>query len=239
MKSQLYFWKPMMNYYQEELNRVELYYNKSKSVFEFTESDIENEVAAIINSIEMPEGSIDPSDLGDYMEDMEVSLYETALAMKSNHLFITISMLGHMWEQQVVRFVRKELRESFGQRIGVISFSKALEVIEKHGVEYKEQASFTKIKELRLLVNTIKHAEGQSAERLRRIRPDFFETEGFSEDDIMDILELNDSVLLDPYSLNVKETDLFDYIKATQDFWNEMPERAFYDWQADSAEVVN
>ncbi|WP_027364123.1 hypothetical protein [Desulfotruncus alcoholivorax] len=31
-----------------------------------------------------------------------------------------------------------------------------------------------KIKELRLLVNVIKHAEGKSADRLRKIRPDYF-----------------------------------------------------------------
>ncbi|HHY08262.1 MAG TPA: hypothetical protein GX530_07025 [Corynebacteriales bacterium] len=42
-------------------------------------------------------------------------------------------------------------------------------------------------------------------------------------------LKLSGSVLLDEYSLQVKESDLLDYLKATKNFWDEMPERAFSD----------
>ena len=43
------------------------------------------------------------------------------------------------------------------------------------------------------------------------------------------LLELHGAVLLDSYSLQVKESDLYDYIKATKNFWDEMPERAYSD----------
>ncbi len=223
MESQLYFWKPMMLNYQNELGLVEIYYRKSLPTFEFTEQDIRNEVEKTFASYQFPEG-VDLSDIGESMTEAEVNLYETFQTMKSNHLLITISMLAHMWEQQIVRFVHKELQETF-RDVPPLSYDKALRVIETHGVEVRTRTSWEKI--IRHLVNTIKHGEGRSAKKLRKLRPDFFATEGFLEDEILDILELNGAVLLDPYSLNVEESDLFDYIQATKDFWEEMPERAF------------
>ena len=237
MQTQLYFWKPMMKVYQNELELVEKYFNESKPVFEFTENDIIEQAEEAFGSIQFSE-DIDPADVADAMINYEVELYESALTMKSNHIFITISMLAHMWEQQVVRFVSRELMDVYGQKIP-LPYSKALEVIIAHGINVREKEYWIKIDELRQLVNTIKHAEGHSAKKLRRLRPDFFETEGISKDKPMDILEVNDSVLLDPYSLNVKETDLFDYIKATQGFWGEMPDRAFYDFETKTGTVVN
>jgi hypothetical protein len=42
-----------------------------------------------------------------------------------------------------------------------------------------------------------------------------------------DTLELSGSVLLDNYSLQVCEIDLYAYIDAAKTFWDEMPERAY------------
>lgn len=42
-----------------------------------------------------------------------------------------------------------------------------------------------------------------------------------------DTLELHESVLLDEYSLQVNEVDFIDYLNATKEFWDEMPERAY------------
>jgi len=45
----------------------------------------------------------------------------------------------------------------------------------------------------------------------------------------LNTLELCGSVLLDEYSLQVKESDLLDYIESTKKFWDEMTERAYSD----------
>ena len=42
-------------------------------------------------------------------------------------------------------------------------------------------------------------------------------------------MELCGSVLLDEYSLQVSEGDLYSYIEAAKEFWDEMPERAYSD----------
>jgi hypothetical protein len=62
-------------------------------------------------------------------------------------------------------------------------------IFELHGVKITDTKSWKKIKELKLLVNTIKHGDGESADRLRKLRPDFFKHEMVDSD----ILELHDS----------------------------------------------
>ncbi|PGT79153.1 hypothetical protein [Bacillus sp. AFS040349] len=237
MELQLYFYKPMMRSYMRELEIVGDYYYKSKPVFEISEDYIYKEVDKIFSSYVISEDT-DPSVIADSMEEMGVELFESYQMMKSNHLFITISMLAHMWEQQIIKFIRRELNNDLKDPIGALTYKDAKETLEDFGVKVTKRASWTKIKELRHLVNTIKHGEGVSAAKLRKLRPDFFTGEGFFKDDNYDILKLNGSVLLDPYSLNVTESDLFDYIKATKTFWEEMPERAFYNIRTQTSRIV-
>jgi len=80
-----------------------------------------------------------------------------------------------------------------------------------------------KIKELRMVVNVIKHAEGDSAKKLRNIRPDFFESE-YSKG--LDNLKLNKNTLLD-ITLNIKDKDFSAYADACILFWDDLPEHMF------------
>lgn len=93
-----------------------------------------------------------------------------------------------------------------------------------HGIKIEDKNSWKKLRELKALVNTIKHGDGDSANKLRKIRPDFFKIDFLKN---TDTLELHESVLLDEYSLQVNEVDFIDYLNATKEFWDEMPERAY------------
>ncbi|WP_339299953.1 hypothetical protein MKY92_07515 [Paenibacillus sp. FSL R5-0623] len=61
---------------------------------------------------------------------------------------------------------------------------------------------------------------------MRKLRPDFFQSEFFNDSDTLEILG---SVLLEGYILRVNENDLIEYVNATISFWDEMPERAYAD----------
>lgn len=237
MELQLYFYRPMILSYIKELELVDVYYRKSQPAFEFTDDEIYKEVNDIFSSLVIPERA-DPSEIAESMEEMGVELYESYRMMKSNHLFITISLLAHMWEQQISKFITRELNNDIATPIGAMEFKDAKEILDLFGLDVTNRASWSKIKELRHLVNTIKHGEGKSAKKLRNLRPDFFEGEGLFEGDVYDILEINGSVLLDPYSLNVKETDLQEYINATKEFWDEMPERAYFNTATQRSRIV-
>jgi hypothetical protein len=101
------------------------------------------------------------------------------------------------------------------------------------GVDITGTDSWRKLKELKALVNTIKHGEGDSADKLRKLRPDFFKL----EPDVLttDTLELHGAVLFEYFSLQAKESDLYDYITAAKNFWDEMPERAY----TDTEKIIN
>jgi hypothetical protein len=65
------------------------------------------------------------------------------------------------------------------------------------------------------------------------MRPDFFKLNLVHGSDSLELYD--GAVLLNEYSLQVQENDLNKYILATQNFWDEMPERAY----ADINDVLN
>ena len=135
-------------------------------------------------------------------------------------------MLLHMWEQQIVKFVNDELEHNIrfsGKKIN--EYSVAQKILALHGVVIENTQAWVKIRELKALVNVIKHGDGDAADRLRKIRPDFFEAKYIK----VDTLELEGSVLLEDNVLQVTESDLHKYISATKSFWDEMPEYVYAD----------
>jgi len=83
-------------------------------------------------------------------------------------------------------------------------------------------SSWNKLKELRLLVNVIKHSEGDSEKRLRKVRPDYFIYNSGTSD--IDLLKLYNSSLLEP-TIQISTDDFILYHNAILEFWDELPER--------------
>ena len=226
MQTQLYFWKPLIEKHKEELSLVEKYYIRSKDIF----NNIEKEANDYANSLYKRYPATEDTDLlsvAEWAFEKGIEMYETLSAMKSTHLLMTIVMLYHIWEQQLIRFTINELEHYLEFDEKFLKFEEVQKIFELHGVDIKKTEAWEKIKELKLLANTIKHAEGYSATELRKIRPDFFKVDVIIGD--VDILELNRAVLLDGDSLQVNERDLMEYINAVRSFWDEMPERAYAD----------
>lgn len=221
--TQLYFWKPLMERYKKELSMVEEYYNRTTPSFGDIEKEANDYADYIYNNFPADENT-DFATVADFAHDEGIQLYELLETMKKNHLLMTISMLCQIWEQQLIKFTLTELRYPLKIQNNSLSFGEVKKVFELHGVPFEEVKPWNKIKEMRLLVNTIKHGNGDSARRLRRIRPDYFELDIING---TDTLELAGAVLLDSYSLMVKEQDFESYVRATEMFWDEMPERAF------------
>ena len=223
LQTQLYFYKPLMDKHKKELSFVEDYYDRTKEQF----NDIEKEVSAYTNNLykEYPATpETDPASIAEWAQEQGIEMYETLSLMKSNHLLMTIAMLYHIWEQQLSKFTIQEMEHYLKFDKKVLSFEEIKKIFELHGINIIDTESWKKIRELKLLANTIKHGEGHSAEKLRDLRPDFFKLDIIDETDTLD---LHSSILMDVYSLQVNESDLKNYIKATMYFWDEMPERAY------------
>ena len=229
MQTQLYFWKPLIEVYQKDIAVIRDYHKRTMVVF----NDIDKEADKYANNLyENFPGTeyTDPASVAEWAQDRAIEKYETLSIMKSNHLLMTISMLYHIWEQQLIKFTIHELQHYLKFDKRSVSFSDVQLIFRLHGVDIVKTYSWLKLRELKSLVNTIKHGDGESANKLRKIRPDFFNLPNqlFSSKKA-DTLELYGAVLLDQYSLNVSEDDLYIYIEAANKFWDEMPERAYSD----------
>ncbi|MDQ0160728.1 hypothetical protein [Alkalibacillus salilacus] len=222
METQLYFWKPLMEKFKSELSLVETYYDRTRVQF----SDIEGEAqryADHVYSSSFADEDTDPSVVAEQSWEIGLDQYNRLNIMKVDHLLMTISMLYHMWEQQVVKFALKETDGRIDYQGRSLEYREAKAIFEAHEVDIEKTNSWQKIKELKCLVNTIKHGEGQSSRRLRKMRPDFFSFSG------LETMSYNVSVLTDGYSLQITEDELYSYVASTKHFWDEMPERAYSD----------
>lgn len=217
MKSQLYLWQPLMEKHKKQLSLVEDYYYRTRIVFEGIGKESEDYSKSQYLNYTLKEGT-DPSLVSIWAIQQGTEMLETLSIMKYNHLLMTISMLYHIWEQQMIITIHKlpsiiELDKK-GSNI-----NKFKTIFKSHGINIQDKA-WKCIWELTQLVNTIKHGEGDSADKLRALRPDFFDLSFIS--DAADSLKLNGAVLLDDFSLQVEERDLVNYIYSTKSFWNEM-----------------
>ncbi|WP_339270606.1 hypothetical protein NYE54_05455 [Paenibacillus sp. FSL K6-1330] len=225
-ETQLLFWKPTIKRHQEELTIVLDYYNKTKDYF----SNIEEESKEYGNKLfrEYPGGEdTDTASVAEWAQEESVEMYLSLLTMKSNHLLMTISLLYHTWEQQLIRFTINELSHDLTFIKKALEFKEVQTIFRLHGINIPDTISWTKIRELKFLTNTIKHGNGESADKLRKIRPDFFRSD--LSGDSFDTLELHGAVLLNGHTLRVTEKDLEAYVSAVTSFWDEMPERAYCD----------
>ena len=232
MDTQLYFWKPLMKKHKEELLLVEKYYTRTKIQFDNIESEADEYANSWFNDFPATEDT-DPGTVAEWATEKGIDFYETLSVMKSNHLLMTISMLYHIWEQQLIKFTIKELGVRIKFEPKCLDFKDVQKLFILHKVDITKTKAWIVIKELKLLTNTIKHGEGDSAHKLRKMRPDFFKLNLVHGSDSLELYD--GAVLLNEYSLQVQENDLNKYILATQNFWDEMPERAY----ADINDVLN
>jgi len=162
-----------MEKHKRELSLVDGYYNRTKVQFADIESEADDYSSKLYDTFPGSEDT-DPSSVAEWAMEKGIEMYETLSIMKSNHLLMTILMLYHIWEQQLIKFTVNEMEHYFEFDSKSLSFSEVQKIFELHGVSITDTKSWKKIRELKLLVNTIKHGIGESSEKLKKIRPDFF-----------------------------------------------------------------
>jgi hypothetical protein len=226
----LYFDELIISRYKKELSIIGDYYNRTKELFRNIGREVKEFADSFYKNYPVSE-DIDPADVADKAQEQGLEMYETLNGMKSYHLQMTIAMLYSIWEKQIHEFTIQELRHDPGFMRNSLPFEDIQRIFESHGIVFSNLNSWGKIRELKLLTNVIKHGEGSSADSLSRIRPDLFDFGISDNSDLLNIIsinQLNDINRDGKYILlnKIKESDLFIYIKATKEFWEEMPERA-------------
>lgn len=233
MKSQLYLYHGLRKKYIRDLKQIkELFLERIQPIF----ADAEKEATVYQNQLwdnlmNQPcydeESIIDPSDFVETVQDASFEKYELLSLMHYRNISMWISCMCQVWEQQLFSFIYHEaLSEGFEYTKSDLKrgFAFSKDIFEWHQQSLETLDCWPKIKELRALVNVIKHSEGESEQKLRKIRPDYFVQDiGI---DKYDLLSLYHSTLLEA-TLQIKEKDFVDYYNALIEFWNELPERMY------------
>jgi len=121
-------------------------------------------------------GEEDPSDLAEAAQEAGVSHYMLLNGIRQGIINLFAAALYHAFEQQVILFLRRQVlhprEENDFKLFHMSEFERRLKAL---GIDINSFQSWPKTDELRLVANTVKHAQGDSAQKLHRQRPGLFE----------------------------------------------------------------
>lgn len=120
----------------------------------------------------------DPADVADWARDHSYSWWDTMNSLRQSMVNLLAAGLYHLVEQQLGAL-------SLDRGYERVSDTKC-EVVRRWysdnlGIDLTSLPSWGAIDELRLVANSVKHAEGGSARQLRESRPDLFQNPAFAD----------------------------------------------------------
>ena len=163
---------------------------------------------------------IDMADIAEQATDLAVSWYLSMTAVRQSIINLFAIGLRHLFEQQVFDFVShahisNAVNADFHRDIGSLTVD---------GIDVKQFQSWSRLEELRLVCNTVKHAEGGSARELKALRPEFFQSPGESALSIL----TGPGPVRQPMAgedVFLAVEDIHTYCEAARHFWNELAEK--------------
>jgi len=227
LRLQLYLPDMARKYYKYQIGQfVDLFLLKLEPVFENIDAEAEEHGNNYFDDSQYsyPE-YIDPGDLAEQAMDQAIKHYEFLSLGKYVLIASWHVALFEAFEQQVRYFIHKELSHNYRLSINQVfsRFDNLKKILVFYCVDLSTLRGLKEIDHLRLLSNVIKHGEGESANELRRKRPDLIK----SYDDV-ELLELYGSSLLEEV-LTINQDTLKDFGKAIEQFWDSFPERSYCD----------
>lgn len=159
------------------------------------------------------DGGPDMCELAERAEEGGINFGLTVMSLRQGLVNLFAVALYELFLQHLMVLHRRELlgiHEENNQKLYRVD--EAWERLRESGIDVEKFRSRRKIEELRLVANTVKHAEGRAAEDLRKIRPDLF------------ILPTKGSLFtpLSGEDFFVKPDDIVSYTNAIEEFWEEL-----------------
>ncbi|MBI5092939.1 MAG: hypothetical protein HZB26_10920 [Candidatus Hydrogenedentes bacterium] len=181
------------------------------------------------------DGNDDGSWWAEWAQEQGFELYERLTRVRQAVLNMGTVMLWHLLEQQMLCFHRRRVLSIHEENdaLNDPKVHKKLYRIEEFeerlaagGLCLDQVAAWSKVKELRLVANAVKHGPGVSALKLHAIRPELFTAPGLSEDTFFNAPNaLRIGRPAGGEDIYVTDKDLEEYFDATLEFWNEFAAR--------------
>jgi hypothetical protein len=226
MKSHLYLPESTSNYLKLRISSyVDIFFEKLLPVFKNIEKEAEEHASFVFEDYTKnysPDWGIDIADISEksFFKGLE---YYSQIKLGEYNLISTWHVtLYQLWEQQVRLFLFKEL--SHTHKLEFKDFCTNIDGVKntfkEHNLNLEDLQCWSKINELRVLCNVIKHGPGDSAEKLKIINPKLFKQgQNFIH------IEVHNSTLIDE-TLDISGNTLKEYTEALLTFWDEIPERS-------------
>ena len=165
----------------------------------------------------------DMADAADRAQEAGLAYYEAMTAVEQTVLNVTVVALHHLFEQQLLSFHRRQvLHRAEEDDANLINLHEMRTRLKSGGVHIETLPSWPKVDELRVVANAVKHAEGDSAERLRMLRPDLLVHPVLRDEDSLGRHYPHSIYLpLGGEDIYITVNDIQDYKSAVTAFWHE------------------
>jgi len=167
----------------------------------------------------------DEATLAEQAHEVGIDYYMSMERVRQTLINLSVAALYHLFEQQLLLFHRRQVlhpkEENDKDLINTKEFKTRLSVA---GLQIETLKSWAKIEELRVVANTIKHAEGTSADKLRQLRPDLFahpQTRGTTGFDSLSMSRVRVYMPLAGEDIFLTVADLKAYCTTLLEFWEE------------------
>lgn len=177
-----------------------------------------------IGSLSTAESEVlDMADIAERAQEAGLVYYEALEGVRQALTNLAAAALYHMFEQQLLLFHRKQVLHPVEEDdISKIKTGELKKRLLDGGLDIESLESWPKVDELRLVANCVKHAEGVSSEKLRKLRSDLF-VHPASRDEDLAWLPSSARVYLPLAGQDVYVTvdDFEAYRSAVVSFWEE------------------
>lgn len=165
----------------------------------------------------------DMSDLAEQATEAGVDYFMSMVGVRQSLLNISAAALSHMVDQQLLFFLRRAvLHPSEEDDPDLMDISILTDRLLAAGLDLRVMPTWETLQELRLVANTVKHAEGRSAAKLRKLRPELFVLPESREDSDEELVSAPHVYLpLAGEDVYVTMDDLRAYSEAVARFWEE------------------
>lgn len=151
-----------------------------------------------------------------------VEHYNELIAMRTILVNLFAAGLYHLFEQQMARMLAYDGESTEGVRPAFKAWAKSV-----YRIDVDEFAQWRKISELKLVANVVKHAEGDSEVRLRKLRPELFDDPLLREPEYRDLEPMMTPTRqpLAGADFYVIKADFDEYASTLDNFWIWFEER--------------
>ncbi len=192
--------------------------------FEGINSEAEDVESATYDELMSTTGDpdTDPGNLAESALDAGIAYYESMVNLEQSFLNLLPIWIYHLFEQHLLIFHKSRVLNPGEEKdISKINLREFIQRVKKEEIDITTFSSYDQIKVLRLLANTVKHAEGDSCQSLHEQRPDFFERKDPFFKEIQSPSRLPVELPLGGAGIFVSLDNIKEFINAIKDFWNE------------------